>query len=91
LKKGNKLLKIQNKHHFQTRVFEHVPANLELEKVEVVASKNFREIDPRFISWKGATVLALLESIEELWINATEWSLLGVRSLREKAPFLWSY
>lgn len=40
-------------------------------------------------TWKGAAILSCLESAQELWISQHEWNLIGVRILRERAPFMW--
>jgi len=37
----------------------------------------------------GASVLGRLESNRDTWISASEWSVLGVRMLREKCYFEW--
>ncbi len=43
-----------------------------------------KEIDSENTTWKGAAVMATLESSHELWIYAQEWKKYGVRLLREK-------
>lgn len=40
-------------------------------------------------AWKGAAIMSCLESAQELWIQNTEWEKIGVKILREKAPFIW--
>jgi len=40
--------------------------------------------------WRGAAVLAGLESAMELWIRPREWSRHGQKLLRERAPFPWA-
>lgn len=40
--------------------------------------------------WRGAGVLASLESARELWIRPKEWSRFGQKLLRERAPFPWA-
>lgn len=70
----------------EDKVFEQLPQTLEVERVEVVTNK--RDIDPRFLSWKGGAVLAGLDGVEDLWIKASEWDLIGIRSLRERSVFL---
>jgi len=37
----------------------------------------------------GASVVGRLESNRDTWISASEWSVLGVRMLREKCYFEW--
>lgn len=41
------------------------------------------------VAWKGAAILACLESAHELWITKAEWEKHGVKVLRERAPFIW--
>lgn len=48
-----------------------------------------KEIDPGMTAWKGAAILSCLESAQELWIGCQEWEQIGVRVLRERAPFMW--
>lgn len=48
-----------------------------------------KEIDPGMTAWKGAAILSCLESAQELWIGRPEWEHIGVRILRERAPFMW--
>lgn len=63
-----------------------------MERVEVfINKKDGRDIDPRFLSWKGASMMSLLEITEEFWITKLEWEQLDTRSIKEKAPFLWNY
>ena len=49
----------------------------------------FQELDPCIVCWKGASVMCCLDTAQELWIKQPEWDKLGVRTLREKAPFIW--
>ena len=46
-------------------------------------------MDPGITAWKGAAILSCLESAQELWIGRHEWERIGVRLLRERAPFMW--
>jgi len=40
--------------------------------------------------WRGAAVLASMESAQELWIKPREWAKHGQKLLRERAPFPWA-
>ena len=40
-------------------------------------------------AWKGAAILACLESATELWISKDEWIRFGIKLIRERGPFLW--
>ena len=57
------------------------------EHMEVVTEP--REQDPETVSWKGACLMACMESAGELWIRPSEWRTHGVRTLREKVAFYW--
>lgn len=57
------------------------------EHMEIVTEP--REQDPQVVTWKGACILACMESAAELWIRPAEWRALGARVLREKAAFYW--
>lgn len=48
-----------------------------------------KEMDPGMTAWKGAAIFSCLESAQELWIGRQEWERVGVRVLRERAPFMW--
>lgn len=45
--------------------------------------------EPVATAWRGAAIMVGLESAPELFIEAAEWKKLGVRVLRERAPFMW--
>ncbi|KAF8317779.1 uncharacterized protein EI90DRAFT_3133739 [Cantharellus anzutake] len=46
-----------------------------------------KEIDPRILAWKGAGVLAKLESLNDQWIQAGDWDVLEMRALKERSLF----
>jgi len=48
-----------------------------------------KEMDPKFLSWKGGSVLCKLESAQELWISREEWHAIGVRAIRERSLLEW--
>ncbi|KAI7817063.1 hypothetical protein BC939DRAFT_467095 [Gamsiella multidivaricata] len=73
----------------EDRLFQALPATLTtVEKVEVLPSP--RDMDPRLLVWKGASVLGKLETAKELWIKPLEWELMGRKALRDKSLFVWS-
>ncbi|KAJ9052968.1 actin-like protein arp8 [Entomophthora muscae] len=55
--------------------------------IEVLTS--VRDLDPRDLSWKGASVFAKLDSAPETFINFKEWELRGLNAVKEKLPFAW--
>ncbi|KAI8603230.1 hypothetical protein EDD21DRAFT_302599 [Dissophora ornata] len=73
----------------EDRLFQALPATLTtVEKVEVLPSP--RDMDPRLLVWKGASVMGKLEMAKELWIKPLEWDLMGRKALRDKSLFVWS-
>lgn len=65
----------------QSRLSNYIPPN---------KSENLsKESDPALITWKGAAIMATLESAAEMFINKVDWEKQGVKILREKAPFTW--
>lgn len=40
--------------------------------------------DPRIVIWKGASLLAKLEAVNDLWIRAGDWEVLGARAIKER-------
>ena len=50
---------------------------------------SFQDMDPQIVCWKGASILACLDTTQELWIKQKEWKQFDVRMLRERAPFEW--
>ncbi|XP_074639693.1 actin-related protein 8-like isoform X1 [Acropora palmata] len=57
----------------QSRLQAKLPASHRklVDQVEVIARP--KEMDPRTICWKGAAVLSILDSAQELWITQREW------------------
>ncbi|KAG0291215.1 actin-like protein arp8 [Dissophora globulifera] len=73
----------------EDRLFQALPATLTtVEKVEVLPSP--RDMDPRLLVWKGASVLGKLEMAKELWVKPLEWEHMGRKVLRDKSLFVWS-
>ena len=74
----------------------------ELEKITVVQTP--KELDPRVIVWKGASILARLDTSSEFWVTAKDWvrfmrvgyvalltpaqDRLGMRAFRDRSLFL---
>lgn len=57
------------------------------EQLDIITTP--KEMDPQMTAWKGAAIMSCLESAQELWIYPVEWEKLGVKILRERAPFMW--
>jgi Actin len=74
----------------------------ELERITVVQTP--KELDPRVIVWKGASILARLDTSSEFWVTAKDWvsimcmsyvilltlaqDRLGMRAFRDRSLFL---
>ncbi|KAK7101992.1 actin-related protein 8-like [Littorina saxatilis] len=73
----------------QYQVWMNMPAHYRstLETMDVVHRP--KDIDPSLVSWKGASILACLDSCQELWIRQIEYKQASVRLLRERTPFEW--
>lgn len=68
-------------------IFQHFDIIITLGHIEIISSP--KELDPQMVTWKGAAILAGLESSNELWINGKEWSSWSIRILKERAMFNW--
>lgn len=71
----------------QNRLLLQIPFNYRPETIEIIIGP--KEMDPSMVAWKGAALMSCLESAQELWIFPNEWKKIGVRVLRERAPFYW--
>lgn len=58
-----------------------------MEKVQIIPPP--KGVDPRVLAWKGAAVLAKMESaVADLWITLADWDILGMRGLKERCYYL---
>ncbi|EDO18181.1 hypothetical protein Kpol_543p10 [Vanderwaltozyma polyspora DSM 70294] len=48
-----------------------------------------RDMNPEVLNWKGASVLAQIKLIEELFVTNTDWDMLGSRILQYKCLFTY--
>ncbi|ORY33761.1 putative nuclear actin-related protein [Naematelia encephala] len=46
-----------------------------------------RNLNPRFVCWKGASVMCNLESLADMWIGKDEWEAVGAKALKERYFF----
>ncbi|KAK6176999.1 hypothetical protein SNE40_015194 [Patella caerulea] len=71
------------------RIWPQIPhyQRLQMDTMDVLTRP--KDVDPKIICWKGAAILACLDTAQELWIHEKEWEQFGVRLLRERAPFVW--
>lgn len=71
----------------QNRISLQIPYMFRAEQLDIITHP--KEMDPSMTAWKGAAIMSCLESAQELWIQNTEWDKIGVKILRERAPFMW--
>eukprot|EP00123_Amoebidium_parasiticum_P009833 comp19737_c0_seq1/m.23536 comp19737_c0_seq1/g.23536 ORF comp19737_c0_seq1/g.23536 comp19737_c0_seq1/m.23536 type:complete len:680 (-) comp19737_c0_seq1:81-2120(-) len=64
-----------------------MPPELRDTKIQIL--ENPRDMDPRILSWKGASILARLDYADDYWITAEEWRDQGVNILRDCLPFVY--
>ncbi|KAI7905787.1 uncharacterized protein BX663DRAFT_500910 [Cokeromyces recurvatus] len=60
-----------------------IAQKLNIDKVEVLPPP--RDLDPEVLVWKGASVVAKLDSSKDMWIGNIEWEEMGSRCIRERA------
>lgn len=48
-----------------------------------------RDMDPSMLIWKGASVLAQIKLVEELYLTSTDWDIHGSRILQYKCLFTY--
>ncbi|KAK7788285.1 hypothetical protein R5R35_013901 [Gryllus longicercus] len=71
----------------QNRISLQIPYMYRAEQLDIVTAP--KEMDPQITQWKGAAIMSCLESAQELWIYPLEWGKIGLKLLRERAPFMW--
>lgn len=62
-------------------------STLKLDRVTVLPRP--RDMDPRYVIWKGGAVFARLENFRDCWISKQEWEKYGEDLLRERSMFHW--
>ena len=70
------------------KLFMKLPLNPLTSLVEAKIFPNARDLDARFLAWKGGAVFSKLESTVEAWITKEEWENFGMRSIKEKISFI---
>jgi actin-related protein 8 len=71
----------------QKRLSTQIPLPFRGNPIEIIVKP--KDIDSQIVSWKGAAVMSLLDSAQEMWITSEEWRKSGIRLLREKASFVF--
>lgn len=54
---------------------------------EIAVTPVPRDMDPAMVTWKGGAVYGRLKVIDEMWISARNWEILGSRCLQYKSIF----
>ena len=71
----------------QNRLSNQIPAALRGNPIEIITKP--KDMDPQIVSWKGAAVMSLLDSAQEMWISGEEWRKSGLKLLRERTSFVF--
>jgi actin-related protein 8 len=82
---GSKIHGIDN--FIRDKLNTQIPLYYKCENIEVIVKP--KDIQPDLVAWKGASVMSLLDSANELWFSKDEWNKLGPKLLRERAAFIW--
>ena len=75
--------------YLQSRLLQLV-SGVKCEELTLEVITDPRDCESDGVTWRGAAIMASLESAQELWIRPREWSKLGQKILRERAPFPWA-
>lgn len=70
-----------------SRLSMQMPVQYRGQQIEIITRA--KDIDPKITIWKGATVMSLLDTAQELWITENDWNKSGIRIMREKCSFVW--
>lgn len=73
---------------FFSSILPKFPLNPLTALMEVKMFPNMRDLDARYVAWKGGAVYCKLESTAETWISSDEWTNFGMRSVKEKIAFI---
>jgi len=57
-----------------------------MEKVQIIPPP--KDVDPRFLAWKGAAVLGKMDGVADLWVTGNDWDTFGMRALKERCFYL---
>jgi len=75
----------------EQRLWAQLPVNhrrlVDKERLHVTTKP--KSTEPRFVAWRGASVVARLSASQDAWVLQSEWEDLGIRAVREKVPFMW--
>eukprot|EP00039_Didymoeca_costata_P010866 m.147677 g.147677 ORF g.147677 m.147677 type:complete len:129 (-) comp14989_c0_seq7:269-655(-) len=72
----------------QEKILERLPKPTTPDMVAITTKVKTID-DSRLFSWHGGAILSMLPTIQEHWISQESYKVHGVRTMREKGPFLW--
>ncbi len=71
----------------EDKVFRRVTTlSPDVERVEVFSNR--KETDNRNLVWRGASVVANVETSRDFWVLRSDYEAAGSRALKDKAPFV---
>ena len=70
-----------------SRLSMQIPLQYRGQQIDIIVKP--KDTDPRILTWKGATLVCLLDTAQEMWMNKSEWEKSSIRILREKASFVY--
>jgi actin-related protein 8 len=50
-----------------------------MDKVQIIPPP--KDVDPKFLAWKGAAVLGKMDSVADLWLTPADWVRISVYNL----------
>jgi actin-related protein len=59
--------------------------HLGIQEVQIVPPP--RNLNPCYVSWKGASVMCNIEGLSDMWFEKEEWEALGPRTLKDRCLF----
>ena len=71
----------------QSRIIEEIRRNhVQMEYVTIIHRP--KDLDPRAVAWKGASVCGRLAAAQDVAITASEWLYHGLNAVRAKSSFI---
>ena len=72
----------------QALTFLQMPSAYRMDLADILIDP--KDMSSEITSWKGASIMAGLDTAQEFWINSKEWTKFGQKILREKSSFPWT-
>ena len=74
--------------YLMQKIALQIPFQFRSDPTEIIVDA--KDMSSSTTAWKGAAIMACLETAQELWILPQEWKKHGQKVLRERAPFPWA-